>query len=85
MAPDIIEREKTEMQCYQTIAATTMIARIFETLPAIEHRLSHAEIAEWMAQNYIEPEDVLFTSPDDVKAKLASLFEDNRTRIPRAA
>lgn len=73
------------MHCYQTLAATTMIARIFESLPEIEHRLSQAEIAEWMAQNYIEPEDVLFSAPHVVKARLISLFADNRTRIPRAA
>lgn len=73
------------MHCYKTFAATTLIANIFETLPQIGRKLPQAEIAEWMAQNDIEPEDVLYPAPDVVKAKLIGLLAYKRPRIPRAA
>ena len=66
------------MDCYKTFAATTLIANVFEIMPEIGRRLPLAVIAEWMAKNNIEPEDVLYAAPDVVKAKLASLIEHNR-------
>jgi len=73
------------MHCYKTFAATSLIANTFEILPEIGRKLLHSVIAEWMAENDIEPEDVLYAAPDDVQAKLVRLIENNRPRIPRAA
>ena len=73
------------MHCYKTFAATTLIAHMFEILPEIGRKLPHAAIAEWMAQNDIEPEDVLYVAPEVVKAKLVSLIEHNRPQISHAA
>jgi len=73
------------MHCYKTLAATTVIADMLELLPEIGRTLPHAVIAEWMAQNDIEPEDVLYIPPDIAKAKLASLIEQSRPPISRAA
>lgn len=73
------------MHCYKTFAATSLIANTFEILPEIGRKLPHSVTAEWMAENDIEPEDVLYAAPDDVQAKLVRLIENNRPRIPRAA
>lgn len=73
------------MQCYKTFAATTLIANMLEVLPEIGRKLPHAVIAEWMAQNDIEPEDVLYVTPDAAKAKLVSLIEQNRPQLSQAA
>ena len=73
------------MHCYKTFAATTLIANFLELMPEVGRRLPHAAIADWMAQNDIEPEDVLFATPETVKAQLASLVERNRPRLPNAA
>ena len=73
------------MHCYKTFAATTLIANFLELMPEVGRRLPHAAIADWMAQNDIEPEDVLFATPEAVKAQLASLVERNRPRLPNAA
>lgn len=73
------------MHCYKTLAATTLIANMLEVVPAIGRKLPHAVVAEWMAQNDIEPEDVLYMAPDAVKAKLVSLIEHERPQISRAA
>ena len=73
------------MHCYKTFAATTLIANMFEVLPEIGRKPSHAMIADWMAQNEIEPEDVLYLAPDAVKAKLVSLIKHNRPQISHAA
>ncbi len=62
------------MQCYKMFAATTLIANIFEVLPEVGRKLPHAAIAEWMAINNIEPEDVLYASPEEVKKKLVDLI-----------
>lgn len=73
------------MHCYRTLAATTLIADLFEILPEVGRKLPHAEIAEWMAHNAIEPEDVLFTAPEAAKAKLVGVLQQNRPQFPRAA
>ena len=73
------------MQSYRKFAAITLIANTFEILPEIRCRLPHSIIAEWMAQNDIEPEDVLYARPDVVKTKLVSLVKSNRPQFPHAA
>ena len=73
------------MHCYKTFAATALIANTFEILPEIGRKLPHAVVAEWMAQNDIEPEDVLYMAPAALKAKLAGLIESERPQVPRAA
>ena len=85
VARDNIRQGKTDMHCYMTFAATTLIANTFEVLPEIGRKPSHAVIAEWMAQNDIEPEDVLYLSPDAAKAKLVSLIKQNRPQVSHAA
>lgn len=83
--PPDSQQEKTDMQCYKTFAATTLIANTFEILPEIGRKLPHSVIVEWMAENDIEPEDLLYAAPDDVQTRLVLLVENNRPRIPRAA
>ena len=73
------------MQCYKMYAATTVIANFLEVMPEVGRKLPHAAIADWMAQNDIEPEDVLYATPQAVKAQLASLVESSRPRLPTAA
>ena len=69
------EKEESKMQCYKTYAATILIANMFETLSDTRRKLPLAEIADWMAQNDLEPEDVLFGEPDVVKANLTEQFD----------
>ena len=73
------------MHCYKTYAAITVIANYLEIMPAVGRKLPHAVIADWMAQNDIEPEDVLYARPEAVKAQLASLVDSNHPRLPTAA
>jgi len=73
------------MQCIKTYAATTIIANYLEIMPEIGRKLPLATIAEWMGQNDIEPEDVLFTTPQAIRARLARLIDHSRPRLPRAA
>jgi len=73
------------MHCYQTFAAITVIANAFEVMPQVGHKLPYAVVADWMEQQGIEPEDVLYASPEEVKAKLISLLEQNRPPVPQAA
>ena len=73
------------MQCYKTYAATMIIANYLEITPGYGRKLPHAAIADWMAQNDIEPEDVLYATPARVKAQLVTLVESSRPRLPTAA
>ena len=73
------------MHCYKTYAAITIVANYFEIMPAVGRKLPHAAIADWMAQNDIEPEDVLYAAPETVKARLTSLVDGDLPRLPNAA
>jgi hypothetical protein len=75
---------ETDMQSYKTYASITLIANTFEIQPEVGCKLPHSVIAEWMEQNDIEPEDVLYASPDIVKAKLVRLVSNNLPQIPHA-
>ena len=73
------------MQCYKTYAATVIIANYLEIMPDIGRKLPYAAVAEWMTQNDIEPEDVLYTTPEAIKRWLAELIDHSHPRLPSAA
>ena len=52
------------MHCYQYLAAITAVANTIESIPGIHHKLPHSVIADWMEENEIEAEDVMFASRD---------------------
>ena len=79
------------MQCYQHLAATIAVSNILESFPGIRHKLPLSVIADWMDENRIEVEDVLFASTDAIKAQIEPLVRKspsrlrNRSRIMRIA
>jgi hypothetical protein len=73
------------MQCYQYLAALTAVANTIESIPGIPHKLPHSVIAEWMADNDIEAQDVLFATTEQIVAIVESLLRDNQPRILHAA
>jgi len=73
------------MQCYQYLAATTAVANALDSIPGIDHRLPHSAIADWMAVNDIEAEDLLFASREQVEAIVESLIQKSQPRLPHAA
>lgn len=73
------------MHCYQYLAATVAVANVIERIPGIHHRLPLSLIADWMAENDIEAEDVLFAGPGAIEARVEDLVQQNQPRIQRAA
>jgi hypothetical protein len=73
------------MQCYEYLAAITAVANTIESIPGIPHKLPHSVIAEWMADNDIEAQDVLFATTEQIVAIVESLLRDNQPRILHAA
>ncbi len=73
------------MRSYKTMIATRLIADILEALPEVGRKLPHAAVAEWMDQYDIDPEDVLFESPDAVREMLVGLIEKSKPQWPHAA
>ena len=73
------------MQCYQYLSAITAVANTIESIPGIPHKLPHSVIAEWMADNDIEAQDVLFATTEQIVAIVESLLRDNQPRILHAA
>jgi len=73
------------MQCYQYLAAVTAIANALEAFPEISHKLPLSAIANWMAENNIEPEDLIFATASEVHTKIAILIQQNQPRIRIAA
>ena len=78
-------QEKTDMRSYKMIIATRLIADILEALPEVGRKLPHAEVAQWMVQYDIEPDDVLFESPDVVMEMLVELIEKSQPQWAHAA
>ena len=78
-------KEKQEMHCYQYLAATVAVANVIEKLPGIHHRLPLCLIADWMAENEIEAEDVLLAGPGVIEVQVEDLVRQNQPRIQQAA
>jgi hypothetical protein len=68
MPPADCKKEEYDMQCYQYLAAITAVANTIESVPGIPHKLPLSVIAEWMANNDIEAEDVLFATAEQIAA-----------------
>ena len=70
------------MQCYRYFAAISAVTNTIDTLPGIQHKLPPGVVADWMAENEIEPEDGLSVSGDAVRAIVADLVERDQPQIP---
>jgi hypothetical protein len=77
--------EEYDMQCYQYLAAITAVANTIESIPGIPHKLPHSVIADWMEDNDIEAQDVLFATREQIDTIVESLLRDNQPRILHAA
>jgi len=73
------------MQCYQYLAAVTAVANALEAFPEIQHKLPLSAIADWMTENDIDPEDLVFASASEVRTKIATLIQLNQPHIRIAA
>ena len=70
------------MHSYQTLAATTLVARIIDQLEGAERFQHPATIADWMEDRGIEIEDVLGADRETLKAQIAGLLDrEARNRI----
>ncbi len=73
------------MQCYQYLAAVTAVANALEAFPEIKHKLPLSAVADWMAENDFEPEDLVFATASEVRTKTAILIQQNQPHIRIAA
>lgn len=73
------------MQCYQYLAAVTTVANALEAFPEIRHKLPLSAIADWMAENDIEPEDLESATASEVRSKIEILIQQNQPHIQIAA
>lgn len=80
-----IHTEESDMQCYQYLATVTAVANALEAFPEIRHKLPLGAIANWMEENDIEPEDLIFASADEVRTKIEILLQQNQPHIRIAA
>ncbi len=73
------------MQCYQYLAAVTAVANALEAFPETRRKLPLSAIADWMAENDIEPEDLAFATVSEVRTKIEILIKQNQPHIRKAA
>ncbi|MDH3219440.1 MAG: hypothetical protein OEO19_07905 [Gammaproteobacteria bacterium] len=73
------------MQCYQTLAATTLVANTLDELPTVQRHLPLSVIADWMAENEIEAEDVLQVTGDEVWTIVENLIHRKPPKTAHAA
>ena len=66
------------MQCYQYLAAVTTVANALEAFPETRHKLPLSVVVDWMAENDIDPEDLVFASASEVRARTAIQIQQNR-------
>ncbi len=73
------------MQCNQYLAAVTAVANALEAFPEIRHKLPLGAIADWMTENDIEPEDLVFATASEVRTRIEILIQQNQPHIRIAA
>ena len=73
------------MQCYQYIATVTAVANAVEAFPETRHKLPLNVIADWMAENNIEPEDLAFLTASELRTKIEILIKQNQPHTQKAA
>ncbi len=73
------------MHCYEFLAAVTAVANAIDKIPGERHRMPCSVIADWMAQNDIEAEDLLYVSGDEVKALVEEMIQQDHPQMPHAA
>jgi hypothetical protein len=69
------QTRRNTMQCYETLAATMLVARIIESLPQGRSGQPVAAVAEWMESEGIAIEDVLAADPATLRAQVAALVD----------
>ena len=82
---DPIHKEESDMQCYQYLAAVNAVANALEAFPETRRKLPLSVIAEWMADNDIEPEDLVFVTAGDVRSRIEIWIRKNQPHIRKAA
>jgi len=73
------------MQCYKYLAAVIAVANILEAFPETRRKLPLSAIADWMAENDIEPEDLAIETASKVRSKIEILIKQNQPYIRKAA
>ncbi len=73
------------MQCYEYLAAVTAVANAIDTIPGEPRKMPYSVVADWMAQNDIEAEDLLDVSGAAVKALVEEIIQQNHPQMPHAA
>lgn len=73
------------MQCYEYLAAVTAVANAIDTIPGERHRMPYSVVADWMAQNNIETEDLLDVSGAEIKALVEEMIQQDHPQMPHAA
>ncbi|MDH3761228.1 MAG: hypothetical protein OEU50_09610 [Gammaproteobacteria bacterium] len=80
-----IYKEESDMQCYKYLAAVIAVANILEAFPETRRKLPLSAIADWMAENDIEPEDLAIETASKVRSKIEILIKQNQPYIRKAA
>ncbi len=73
------------MQCYEYLAAVTAVANAIDSIPGERHNMPYSVIADWMAQNDIEAEDLLDVSGAEIKALVEEMIQQDHPQMPHAA
>ncbi len=73
------------MQCYEYLAAVAAVANAIDTIPGEAHKIPYSVLADWMAQNDIEAEDLLDVSGAEIKALVEEMIQQDHPQMPHAA
>ena len=69
------------MQCYQFLAATIAVARTVDSMPGTAHQLPYGVIANWMADNDIDTDELLNASSEAIETRIKPLLQTNQPHL----
>ncbi len=69
------------MQCYQFLAATIAVARTVDSMSGTTHQLPYGVIANWMADNDIDTDELLNASSEAIETRIKPLLQTNQPHL----
>ena len=73
------------MQCYQTLASVVAVANAIDSIPGVPHKMPYNLIYEWMDENDIDANEILWLSPEQVREIVKDAIHRDLPLMSRAA
>ena len=73
------------MQCCHYLAAVTAVENVLDAFLETRRKFSRGAIADWIAENDIESEDLAFVTTSEVRTRIEILIQQYQPHFRKAA